>query len=803
MTIGAYCIMDDKPRSGVSSEEKLFMSSMANTVFQHLEALRIKTEFQRRDKLVSGLESFVGGLSTLSGPQDEPVMATRNDPAQDVGPPGPDSHGYFPMVEDADDANSPSPAAMWELALPTGCKSMFSRAATILRQASDYDGVTFFYIPASGNAIPSSRSHIQPSSVAHGVPTPPSTFGVATPTGLPESLAQSDSTSADENTWSDGNSSNEPCPYLGSSAGPAGKPEHEDHPTHNYNFSERDLQRVMGSRPRAEVFLLDRTGKIMPGDTSSSGSGTEIPPAFPESTSVSQGPGSRKKKTRASRVKALRKIHPKARSFVCLPLWDYTRQRWFAFVVCWIVKPTRDPVVDGDLNFLKIFGNSITNTLSHLDALDVDRAKTSFVSSISHELRSPLHGVLGATNFLNDSGLSPFQSEMVDSITTCGRTLLQTLEHVMDFTKINDFSKNPSKHAMANIKGRKHDRSQTLKTLPESSLMSSVNMSVLVEEVVESTMMGFTVQHDFLHAEDGGTPKITGNLKKVANARRSLYRRGRTRVILKVPSNKQWYFDTQAGAWRRIIMNLVGNALKYTAKGLIEVSLEARDLEQQPGDTENNEDCATLVLTVKDTGIGMSPYFMQNQLYKPFSQENSFAPGTGLGLSIVRQVVDSLGGQVNVSSKKGTGTTITVAIECKRSEKQEPEHEKPTSVSSVARRMQGLHVCVLEDVKSRGSKDNSSAFLQAEETFSASLLTTLRAWFGMNMTVQASVPRDADLVICLEPSFRQLEAIRLQFPDRSAPPTLFIAHDVLEMAVLRADARVVSQESIVEITYQP
>ena len=78
------------------------------------------------------------------------------------------------------------------------------------------------------------------------------------------------------------------------------------------------------------------------------------------------------------------------------------------------------------------FANSITIALSHIDAIASNQAKSTFVSSISHELRSPLHGVLSASNFLKDANLSRFQSEMVEVISSCGRTLLDTINHVMD-----------------------------------------------------------------------------------------------------------------------------------------------------------------------------------------------------------------------------------------------------------------------------------------------------------------------------------------------------------------------------------
>lgn len=155
----------------------------------------------------------------------------------------------------------------------------------------------------------------------------------------------------------------------------------------------------MGTRPQGRVYMLDNVGASLPGDTSSAGSGAEIVGVDTTITAVSSpNPRNRRRKSRAHQIKALLKLEPKARAFICTPLWDYTRQRWFAFSVCWILNPTRDPAADRDLRFLQVFGNSITNALAHLDSLEESRAKDTFVSSVSHELRSPLHGILGATN---------------------------------------------------------------------------------------------------------------------------------------------------------------------------------------------------------------------------------------------------------------------------------------------------------------------------------------------------------------------------------------------------------------------
>lgn len=107
------------------------------------------------------------------------------------------------------------------------------------------------------------------------------------------------------------------------------------------------------------------------------------------------------------------------------------------------------------------------------------------------------------------------------------------------------------------------------------------------------------------------------------------------------------------GAWKRLCTNIVNNALKYTPSGHVKVALDVST-------RETGEKHA--ILTVSDTGIGMSPEFLREGLFKSFAQEDSFAMGTGLGMSLVAELIKEFGGEIEVTSKKGAGTTMTVTI---------------------------------------------------------------------------------------------------------------------------------------------
>jgi signal transduction histidine kinase len=95
-----------------------------------------------------------------------------------------------------------------------------------------------------------------------------------------------------------------------------------------------------------------------------------------------------------------------AHSVAFFPLWDSHKERWFRWSILWTKNPTRILDPDEDLAYLVSFGNSIMAEVARLDALLNSQLKDSFLSSISHELRPPLHGVLASVEFLQDSPLN-------------------------------------------------------------------------------------------------------------------------------------------------------------------------------------------------------------------------------------------------------------------------------------------------------------------------------------------------------------------------------------------------------------
>ena len=124
----------------------------------------------------------------------------------------------------------------------------------------------------------------------------------------------------------------------------------------------------------------------------------------------------------------LKGYFPNAESFLFLPLWDWNRSRWLASTLLWSIEGGR--FNRDDIHYLQLFGNSIVAAVAQVDSSANKKAKLDFMSSISHELRSPLHGVLGNIELLQSTELQPSQLEMVNMVQTCSSTLLDTMNYL-------------------------------------------------------------------------------------------------------------------------------------------------------------------------------------------------------------------------------------------------------------------------------------------------------------------------------------------------------------------------------------
>jgi PAS domain S-box-containing protein len=256
------------------------------------------------------------------------------------------------------------------------------------------------------------------------------------------------------------------------------------------------------------------------------------------------------------------------------------------------------------------------------------RAKSLFLANMSHEIRTPLNGVIGMTSLLQQTSLTPRQSEFTETIRASGEALLAVINDILDFSK---------------IESGKLD----LEELP-------FDPRACVDEVL--TMLA-------LKAGEKGLELACGS-----DLPPGLMVRG------------------DESRLRQILINLVGNAIKFTHAGevVVEVAqaancgLRIADCELQahsaPGGQEsaicNPQSAIALRFAVRDTGIGI-PADKLSRLFESFSQVDTSTSrqygGTGLGLAISKRLAELMGGQMGVESRAGEGSTffftITVSVE--------------------------------------------------------------------------------------------------------------------------------------------
>ncbi|KEQ70661.1 hypothetical protein M436DRAFT_52873 [Aureobasidium namibiae CBS 147.97] len=698
--IGVYAVSHDEPREPLTYDELRFMQDIAVTVMNHLEWARDRVDRYKGERIVRGMADFIEGAPSVRAMSKE--MDNTDQPATT--------------------ANGSAPASQPREAKADNLSKLLDRASRILRESTLAEGVVFFGPSSgSGHAKASLRSVMAARDKLSGTDDESARH------------LSVDSVDVENSTDSDANHIHA-SKILGLSL--ANKK--DSSLFHDTTLDVLTLENYFKLYPNGKSLHFSEAGSGLSSEDDSASesqkSAGEEPKAAPET--ASQKVIGKKKKMRMSHQILLKNL-PGVKNVIFLPLWDYIEEKMVAGCFLWTSSTGRMMNLDDDLSYLRAFGNTIMSEVSRMNALKDDRAKTTFIASMSHELRSPLHGILGSVEFLQETATDAYQAGLVNSISTCGKTLLDTLDHVLDYAKINKLGRARMK------KNAKSNRLASATDSPSESLSISaeIDLGLVVEEVVEAVCAGhaFKKMHTGdLKSREG--PVITmsrhSSSSKVSTADGGNIHEGEVAVLLDVSPRACWLVRTQPGALRRIIMNLLGNALKYTPRGWVAVSLRAQE------STQSHK--MDVVFRVVDSGKGMSEDFQKNRLFTPFSQEDEFMPGTGLGLSIVRQIIDSLGGTIDVKSVQNVGTEIEVRLSLALAQHSDTPDEELTAVIAKTR---GLRLALLDPngEKERDRNDNISRL-------DTTLSEVCWGWFEMEVTKADSLKDvDADMYMYTEP----------------------------------------------------
>lgn len=269
-----------------------------------------------------------------------------------------------------------------------------------------------------------------------------------------------------------------------------------------------------------------------------------------------------------------------------------------------------------DITELKVHEAELLEAQKEAEVSNV--AKSEFLATMSHEIRTPMNGILGMAQLLNQRNLGQEEKKFVDVILKSGDALIEIINDILDFSKI------------------------------EAGHIELNSEPFSLRETIEDVITLLSPK-----AEAKGLD-----------------------LLLSIDHNLPTFFVGDMGRVRQILLNLIGNSVKFTDKGHIITKVTG---------TVKGE-IVNLNIAIEDTGVGIPEYLLDN-IFRKFTQVDQSSTrryeGTGLGLSIVEKTVVLMGGNVSVESELGKGSTFTINIPL-------PSHQHLTKAKNVIKKTKDL-----------------------------------------------------------------------------------------------------------------